>query len=57
MGSFQRKRKLGEGLFTDKAETEEGVSHDCDTDFQKLHTLMIAYALAGSPRCLGGGSH
>ena len=47
MGSSQRKRNLGEGLFTEEAETVEVVSHDCDTYLQKLHTLMIAYALAG----------
>ena len=54
IGSSQRKRKLGEGLFTDAAETEEVVSHDCDTYLQKLHTLMIVYALAGVAPLLGG---
>ena len=47
MGSSQCKRKSFEGLFTEEAETEEAVSHDCDTYLQKLHTPMIAYALAG----------
>ena len=43
MGSSQRKRRLGEGLITEI----EVVSHDCDTYLQKLHTPLIAYALAG----------
>ena len=47
MGSSQCKRRLGEALFTKEAKTEEVVSHDCDTYLRKLHTLMIAYALAG----------
>ena len=36
-----------EGTQSAVAETEEVVSHDCGTYLQKLHTLMIAYALAG----------
>ena len=38
------------------AEKEEVVSHDCDTYLQKLHTLMIAYALAGVAPLPGVGS-
>ena len=31
------------------------MSHDCDTYLQKLHTLMIAYALAGVAPFFGVG--
>ena len=48
MGSSQRKRKLGEGLFTEEADTEEVVSHDCDTYLQKLHT-HDRVCVGGSP--------
>ena len=48
MGSSQRKRKSGEGLFTEKAETEEVVSHDCDTYLQKLHMRQFYGACGGN---------
>ena len=44
----QKKRKLGEGLFTEEADTEEAYATDCETYLKKLRTLLIAYALAGS---------
>ena len=44
----QKKRKLGEGLYTDEVEDEEPSSHDADAYLDKLHTLLIAYAIAGA---------
>ena len=43
---MQKKRKLGDNL-TEEVETDEVVSKDTDTYLDKLHTLMIAYAMAG----------
>ncbi|CAE7447917.1 unnamed protein product, partial [Symbiodinium pilosum] len=48
LGTFQKKRRLGDGLLTEEAETEESYTADCDTYLNKLHTLLIAYSLAGS---------
>ena len=45
--TVQKKRKLGDNLFTEEVETDEVVSKDTDTYLDKLHTLMIAYAMAG----------
>ena len=47
LGTSQKKRRLGDGLFTEEAETEESYTADCDTYLNKLHTLLIAYLLAG----------
>ena len=47
LGTSQKKRRLGDGLFTEEAETEESYAADCDTYLNKLHTLLIAYSLAG----------
>ena len=44
----QRKRKLGEGLFTEEADEDDAAPHDVDTYLDKLHTLLLAYAIAGS---------
>ena len=44
---MQKKRKLGDNLFTEEVETDEVVSKDTDTYLDKLRTLMIAYAMAG----------
>ena len=46
--TVQKKRKLGDNLYTDEAETEELVSKDAETYLHKLYTLMLAYALAGA---------
>eukprot|EP00435_Cladocopium_sp_Y103_P030945 s870_g7.t1 len=48
-----RKRKLGEGLFTEEPELEEPGPKDVDHYLDRLHTLMLAYALAGSSRLSG----
>ena len=59
LGTSQKKRRLGDGLFTEEAETEESYTADCDTYLNKLHTLLIAYSLAGCQphqgADLGGG--
>ena len=47
LGTSLKKRRLGDGLFTEEAETEESYTADCDTYLNKLHTLLIAYSLAG----------
>ena len=47
LGTSQKKRRLGDGLFTEEAATEESYTADCDTYLNKLHTLLIAYSLAG----------
>ena len=44
----QKKRKLGENLYTEEAETEEQISKDADTCLDKLYTLLLADALAGA---------
>ena len=44
----QRKRKLGDGLFTEEADEDDAAPHDVDTYLDKLHTLLLAYAIAGS---------
>lgn len=36
----QKKRKLGEGLYTDEVDDEEPATHDVDTYLDRLHTLM-----------------
>ncbi|CAE7943544.1 unnamed protein product, partial [Symbiodinium necroappetens] len=45
--TVQRKRKLGENLYTEEVETEEAVSRDVDTYLDKLYTLLLAYSMAG----------
>ena len=46
--TVQKKRKLGDNLYTEEAETEELVSKDAETYLDKLYTLMLAYALTGA---------
>ena len=43
-----RKRKLGENLYTEEQEVEDDVSQDWETYLDKLHTLLLAYAMAGA---------
>ena len=43
-----KKRKLGDGLFTEEPEAEEPCAHTSDAYLDRLMTLMVAYALAGS---------
>eukprot|EP00434_Breviolum_minutum_P038763 symbB.v1.2.034397.t3/scaffold4431.1/size39743/2 len=42
-----KKRKLADGLFTEEAEDEHSVAQDWEGYLDKLHTLMIAYSMAG----------
>ena len=44
----QKKRKLGEGLYTDDVDDEEPVRQDFEAYMDKLQTLMLAYSIAGS---------
>eukprot|EP00435_Cladocopium_sp_Y103_P025354 s2906_g6.t1 len=48
-----KKRKLGDGLFTEEPELEEPGPKDVEHYLERLHTLMLAYALAGSSRLSG----
>ena len=43
-----RKRKLADGLFTEEKDDDDGSSQDWESYLDKLHTLMIAYSMAGS---------
>lgn len=49
----QRKRKLADGLYMDDQEEDEATGHDADGYLDRLHTLMLAYALAGSQPLAG----
>ena len=48
-----KKRKLGDGLFTEEPEAEEPCAHTSDAYLDRLMTLMVAYALAGSNAVAG----
>ena len=43
-----RKRKLGEGLFTEENDEDDGTTQDWEAYLDKLHTLMVAYSIAGA---------
>ena len=52
-----RKRKLGEHLFTEEHEDEDATPRDWETYLDKLLTLLLAYAMAGAtalPGVTGG---
>ena len=42
-----KKRKLADGLFTEEAEEDDATGQDWESYLDKLHTLMIAYSMAG----------
>ena len=44
----QKKRKLGDGLYTDEVDDEEPATRDVETYLDRLYTLMLAYSIAGS---------
>ena len=44
----QKRRKLGEGLFTEEVEESETVVQDAESYLDKLHSLMLAYAIVGA---------
>ena len=43
-----RKRKLGDNLYTEDLEEEDNSSQDWESYLDKLHTLLLAYAMAGT---------
>ena len=49
----QKKRKLGDNLYTEETETDEHVSKDAETYLDKLCILMLAYAIAGAAPLAG----
>eukprot|EP00439_Symbiodinium_sp_Y106_P025386 s3674_g3.t1 len=51
--TVRKKRKLGDNLYTDEADTEDVGPKDCDSFLDKLYTLLAAYALAGSSALAG----
>ena len=51
--TVRKKRKLGDNLYTDEADTEDVGPKDCDSYLDKLYTLLVAYALAGSSALAG----
>ena len=52
-----RKRKLGDNLFTEDKEEDDHTPQDWDSYLDKLHTLLIAYAMAGTSKLtLAAGS-
>ena len=46
--TVQRKRKLAEGLYTEETNEEEPIFQDWEGYLDKLHTLMVAYWMAGT---------
>ena len=51
--TVQKKRKLGDNLYTEEMETEEQVSKDAETHLAKPYILMLAYAIAGAAPLTG----
>ena len=51
--TVQKKRKLGDSLYTEETETDEHVSKDAETYLDKLYILMLAYAIAGAAPLAG----
>lgn len=52
----QKKRKLGDGLFTEEAEDESPTVQDAEAYLDRLYSLMLAYAIAGSAGVTGARS-
>lgn len=48
-----KKRKLGDGLFTEEPDMEEAGPRDAEHYLDRLYTRMLAYALAGTSRVTG----
>lgn len=42
-----KKRKLADGLFTEEHDEDDGTTQDWEAYLDKLHTLMLAYSIAG----------
>ena len=51
--TVQRKRKLAEGLYTEETNEEEPIFQDWEGYLNKLHTLMVAYSMAGTAATQG----
>ena len=47
LGTSSKKRKLGEGLWTEEPEDEQPGHQDWETYLDRLFTLLLAYALGG----------
>ena len=47
-----KKRKLGDGLFTEEPDSEEPCAHTAEGYLDRLLTLMLAYALVGTSSAL-----
>ena len=43
----QKKRKLGENLYTEEVDEDEPCQHNVESYLDRLYTLMLAYAIAG----------
>lgn len=49
-----KKRKLADGLFTEEHDEDDGTTQDWEAYLDKLHTLMLAYSIAGASAVVGG---
>ena len=47
----QKKRKIADSLYVEEAEEDEPASRDAHSYLDKLWTLLLAYAMAGSASC------
>ena len=47
----QKKRKIADSLYVEEAEEDEPASRDANSYLDKLWTLLLAYAMAGSASC------
>ena len=43
----QKKRKLGENLYTEEVDEDEPCQHNVESYLDRLYTLLLAYAIAG----------
>ena len=43
----QKKRKLGDNLYTEEVDEDEPCQHNVESYLDRLYTLMLAYAIAG----------
>ena len=50
----QKRRKLGDGPYTDDVEEAEPVVQDAESYLDRLHSLMLAYAIVGAAAIQGG---
>ena len=52
----QKKRKIADSLYVEEAEEDEPASRDAHSYLDKLWTLLLAYAMAGSASCATAAS-